>query len=518
MTQIQCKTRLRPIIVLLALLMAVIALSTAQSAIAAEVDTKPTLQETKPIFALPGVLRKAQDQPFSTYLRANDNALYGLVGETPEIEDQITAIRDLRPDVPVKIWGTLYPNGRLSTQPEIVVSSIQSDIELPDTEGGEDAESPGSGTSVVIVRADLANVRSGPGTSYPVTGQLKQNQVCPITGRNSANSWWQIDCASGVSGWISDSVVRTVADPEGIPVIAVAPPAVVLPPTPVYNGWKASYFNNPSLQGAPAIVQDVAAINFNWGTGSPHPAVQSDNFSARYERTINFAQGNYRFSASYDDGIRVYIDGQLIIDDWNAGSARTSTADRTLSGNHAITVEYFESTGLASLSFSWAIIDSSSPAPPSTPTNGDWAASYYTNPDLAGGAALVRIEPRSSYPLDKNWGTGSPAPGIIPNDNFSARYRAIYYFDPGNYTFEANSDDGVRVFLDGHLVIDAWNDGPKDTKNTFNGVGAGNHEVLVEYYERTGNASVRVWWWLGSQDSGGSSGGRGQGGYGSTEY
>ncbi len=66
------------------------------------------------------------------------------------------------------------------------------------------------------------------------------------------------------------------------------------------------------------------------------PAVQSDYFSARYERTVNFAAGNYRFSATYDDGVRVYIDGQVIIDDWNLGSARTSTADRSLSGNHAM--------------------------------------------------------------------------------------------------------------------------------------------------------------------------------------
>ena len=365
------QTREKPHLTLLGLMIAVaialLATPVLAGALPAAVEPAPAAQETEPIFALPGVLQKANNQPFDTFLVTNDNALYGLVGKTPDIEAEITAYRDQGKDIEVKVWGTLYPNGRMSNSPEIIVSNIQSDVAPPS--GGAESSNPGTGTSVAIVRVDVANVRSGPGTAYSVVGELKQNQVCPITGRNSDNSWWLLDCANGVAGWISDTVVRTVADPDSIPIIAVRPPAVVQPPTPVYTGWKASYFNNQTLSGAPAVVQDVAEINFNWGTGSPNPAVQSDYFSARYERTVNFASGNYRFSASYDDGARVYIDGQLIIDDRNQGSLRTKTADRTLSGNHAITVEYFEDTGLASLAFSWAIYQNTTPSP--TPNKGD---------------------------------------------------------------------------------------------------------------------------------------------------
>ena len=476
---------------LIGIAIALLAVPAMASALPTSVEPVPAAQETEPIFALPGVLQKANNQPFDTFLVTNDNVLYGLVGKTPEIEADITAYRDQGTDTTVKVWGTLYPNGRMSNKPEIIVSNIQS--EGPPPTSGSEGSSPGTGTSVAIVRVDVANVRSGPGTAYSVVGQLKMNQVCPITGRNTDNSWWLLDCANGIAGWISDSVVRTVADPDSIPIIAVQPPAVVQPPTPVYTGWKASYFNNQTLSGAPAVVQDVAEINFNWGNGSPNPAVQSDYFSARYERTVNFAAGNYRFSTTYDDGVRVYIDGQIIIDDWNAGSVRTSTADRSLSGNHAITVEYFEDTGLASLVLSWATYQNTTPSP--TPNKGDWEASYFTNPDLAGGPTLVQVEARTPYPLDKNWGTGSPAPGVIPNDNWSARFRATYYFDAGDFTFKAKSDDGVRVYLDGHRIIDAWSDGNKEVQNTFNGVGAGDHEIVIEYYERTGNAYVQVYWW-----------------------
>ena len=462
----------------------------------ASTQPAPARQETEPVFALPGVLQRARDMPFDTYLLANDDQQYGLVGKTPDIEREITAFRDAGSDVEVKVWGTLYPNGRLSNEPEIIVSDIQSDVQVG--EQGPEAPAAETGTSVAIVRVDVANVRSGPGTVYPTVGQLSLNQVCPIAGRNADNSWWMIECAS-LDGWISDTVVRTVADPNRLPVLVVPPPTIVQPPAvpsqpQTFAGWKASYFTNANLTGTPAVVQDVADINFNWGTGSPNPAIPSDYFSARYERTVNFAPGNYRFTARYDDGVRVYIDGQLIIDDWNAGSDRTRVADRTLSGNHAIVVEYFEATQFALLQFSWAIFQNQ--VPPSQPARKeDWNTSYYNNTDLSGTPALQAVTPRSGYPLDQDWGNGSPAPGIIGNDNFSARFTATYSFDAGDYTFRARVDDGVRVYIDNIRVLDNWSDGFKEFQNTFRGLGGGDHTITVEYYERGGTAFVRVWWW-----------------------
>ncbi len=67
----------------------------------------------------------------------------------------------------------------------------------------------------------------------------------------------------------------------------------------------------------------------------------------------------------------------------------------------------------------------------------------------------------------------------------------------------------MRVFIDGQRVIDAWSDGFKEPANTFWGVGAGDHEIRVEYYERGGNAFVRVNWYRHS--NGGSGGGSGGG-------
>ena len=77
---------------------------------------------------------------------------------------------------------------------------------------------------------------------------------------------------------------------------------------------------------------------------------------------------------------------------------------------------------------------------------------------------------------------------------WSARWVGAFQFDSGTFSFRIQADDGVRVYLDGLLVIDRWVDGYKEAGNRVIGVGSGLHTVTVEYYERTGNASIRLWW------------------------
>jgi hypothetical protein len=123
--------------------------------------------------------------------------------------------------------------------------------------------------------------------------------------------------------------------------------------------------------------------------------------------------------------------------------------------------------------------------------------------DPNGNPAFVQQESRGEYPLDYDWAAGSPysvayGPDVVGNDYWSARWHGEFPFDSGNYTFRAIADDGLRVYLDGLLVLNHWRDGYKDVTNRVIGVGPGRHTVVVEYYERTGNAAVQVWWYRDS--------------------
>jgi hypothetical protein len=127
----------------------------------------------------------------------------------------------------------------------------------------------------------------------------------------------------------------------------------VQPVPPPSGPWVASYFNNTDLSGAPVLQQNVSSVNFNWGYGSPGPQVNVDNFSARYQRTQQIATGTYRVTTSSDDGVRVSIDNVLVINNWNVQPVTTVSQDVIImNGNHQITIEYFEQTELAQLSFS----------------------------------------------------------------------------------------------------------------------------------------------------------------------
>src|SRR5262249_6067610 len=77
--------------------------------------------------------------------------------------------------------------------------------------------------------------------------------------------------------------------------------------------WRGEYYTNATLTGSPAMVRDDGDgfLNLNFGGGSPGLpcGVNADSFSARWTRTVNFAQDIYRFSVTGDDGVRLYVDG-----------------------------------------------------------------------------------------------------------------------------------------------------------------------------------------------------------------
>jgi hypothetical protein len=250
-------------------------------------------------------------------------------------------------------------------------------------------------------------------------------------------------------------------------------------------------------------VLDAPEINYNWGFGSPGPSVPVDHFSARYERNLTLVPGSYLLTLRMDDGARLFVDDQLVLDDWRMGSLRELTTVHTFGSNSRLRLEYFEESGEASISF--AMMPLSAPAPPApTPpwqapapdlpvVQDHWRAQFFANTDLGGSPVVAMYEPRGFYPLDEYWGMGAPAVGIS-DDFFSARFEGRFYFAPGDYDFFAVSDDGVRVYINNILLVNAWFDGYNERSNRFNQVGEGWHTIRVEYYERTGNANLRVWW------------------------
>jgi hypothetical protein len=134
--------------------------------------------------------------------------------------------------------------------------------------------------------------------------------------------------------------------------------------------WNGQYFNNVSLSGSPVFYHNDTVLNFNWGYGSPDPSVPPDNFSAKWDSYQNIpTTGTYTIVATSDDGVRVWLDGGLVIDAWYDHSPTTFTATRNMgAGLHAIHVEYYERTGGALISVQ--IVPGSSTGPGGPPPYG----------------------------------------------------------------------------------------------------------------------------------------------------
>lgn len=120
------------------------------------------------------------------------------------------------------------------------------------------------------------------------------------------------------------------------------------------RGLKAEYFNNEQLQGAPALERTDVRIDFRWGAGSYSDEGPVDHFSVRWTGYfVPEAEDNYKFYVSADDGVRLYLDDALVIDDWktHAETLDTYTAHLQAGKGHRIRLEYFESTGTATARF-----------------------------------------------------------------------------------------------------------------------------------------------------------------------
>jgi uncharacterized repeat protein (TIGR01451 family) len=97
-------------------------------------------------------------------------------------------------------------------------------------------------------------------------------------------------------------------------------------------------------------------IDFNWGTGSPDPSINNNLFAGRWSGQVEALHTEeYTFYTYSDDGIRVWVDGQLVVDDWSNHGARERSGVISLQAGHKhdLEVHYYENGGDAVAQLSW---------------------------------------------------------------------------------------------------------------------------------------------------------------------
>jgi len=168
------------------------------------------------------------------------------------------------------------------------------------------------------------------------------------------------------------------------------------------NAYYACYYNNSDLTDM-RFAQNENGINYSWSAGqSPDSRISPDTFSIIWQGQFFFDGGEYEFEATVDDGVRIYIDGNRIIDEWRNQNASTFRSISDISrGDHIVTMEYFQDTGTGEANLNWIYLgqNGDNPDSPTTPTS---TCDVATNPncDPNGEYNLMTINDINAFPTD----------------------------------------------------------------------------------------------------------------------
>lgn len=129
----------------------------------------------------------------------------------------------------------------------------------------------------------------------------------------------------------------------------------VIPGSGPSNGLTANYFNNNNFT-SPALQRIDPVVDFNWGTGSPAANMDANTFSIRWEGGLLApTTGSYTIYTNTDDGVRLWINNQFVIDKWIPQAPTEWSATVNLPGDQLVPIrmEYYEQGGGAVAQLRW---------------------------------------------------------------------------------------------------------------------------------------------------------------------
>ncbi|WP_425291094.1 PA14 domain-containing protein [Spirosoma linguale] len=199
------------------------------------------------------------------------------------------------------------------------------------------------------------------------------------------------------------------------------------------TGLTGTYFNNVTLTAPASLTRTDATVNFDWGTGSPAAGtIGTDNFSVRWTGQVEApVTGNYTFSTTSDDGVRLWVNGAQVINNWTVHAPTTNNSPvvaLTAGQRYTIQMEYYDGGAGAVAKLLWAYpgqtqqpVPQSYLYPPVSSTT-----PMATPPTSATGTGI--------YLSDLNWTSATNGYGPVEKDQSNG---------------ENNAGDGKTITLNG---------------------------------------------------------------------
>ncbi len=231
---------------------------------------------------------------------------------------------------PGDVWSfTILPLTASKPVPEDGAVYVKTDILLEWTAGA------GAIEHQVYFGDNIDNVKAGrSGTSK---GAVTEPNFSPGLLDYNKTYYWSIDEFDGLNTHTGDIWSFTTVGPT--------------------NGARGEYFNNTDLTGTPALVRVDPKIDFNWGADSPGIGINADGFSVRWTTELEVpVDDTYTFYSTSDDNARLWVDGQLLVDNWDSNNAWAIEEEASIyltAGWTTLRMEFFDAAGDAIAQLKW---------------------------------------------------------------------------------------------------------------------------------------------------------------------
>ncbi|WP_411824118.1 PA14 domain-containing protein [Leptospira sp. 'Mane'] len=267
----------------------------------------------------------------------------------------------------------------------------------------------------------------------------------------------------------------------------------------------ARYFSEPEFKKE-ILSRKENIIYFPYGGDSFSSDYEGDTFGARWIAKIKPSRSEkYKFITRTDDGVRLWVDGKLIIDQWKDMGTTEFSGETILSSGkeYDLKMEYYDRGGdayaellwespsfskstirkIGSLDYGYALIN-----PFGTETN--WETNYFKGKEFKEPISKNKTEVLNFTSNTEPFANG------VPLENFCARFSSsIRVPVTGDYTFFTTSDDGVRLKLGNQTLIDQWTwMGPTEFSETVKLKEGEIVPIEIEYFQGGGGKFLKLEW------------------------
>jgi hyaluronate lyase len=261
------------------------------------------------------------------------------------------------------------------------------------------------------------------------------------------------------------------------------------------TGLIGDYYMNQNLTGL-TLTRTDPTVNFDWGFAAPAPSFPADRFSVRWTGKLQARQaGVHLFHTVSDEAVRLWVNGQLLIDHWTAHSATEDTGAISLVPGqyYDIALEYFDYVGTAVAQLYWTQPGGTKEIIPQTqlyPAASGLRGAYFSGTNFAR-SVFTRIDGAVNF----SWGDSSPDPALLPG-SFSVRWTGkVWANQSGPHAFYTRSDDGVRLWVNNQIVISNWTvHTATENSGTINLVAGQYYDLTLEYFDNANAATAVLMW------------------------